>query len=287
MTPVDGSGVFTDGEWRGQNVFKANPAIVEHLKKVGALLHSETLSHSYPHCWRCHNPLIFLATEQWFINIDHQGLREKMIAEIDGASWFPPWSRDRIRNMTETRPDWCISRQRAWGVPIPALKCESCANVMLDLTSMKLTEEIFAREGTDAWYIRPASDFKAPNAKCPKCGGDSFAKTDDILDVWFDSGSSQAAVLGMRPDLRWPADAYLEAVEQARGWFRLVAGVRGGDARGRAISQRHQPRPHARRPGPQDVEVAGQHGRRAGRGQSARRRCHPARVRVARCTHPT
>ena len=219
MTPVDGAGVFTSGEWRGQNVFKANPAIVEHLKNVGALLHAETLAHSYPHCWRCHNPLIFLATEQWFINIDHQGLREKMIAEIDGANWFPPWSRDRIRNMTETRPDWCVSRQRAWGVPIPALKCEKCANVMLDLASMKLTEEIFAREGTDAWYIRPASDFKAPNAKCPKCNGDSFAKTEDTLDVWFDSGSSQAAVLGMRPDLRWPADAYLEAVEQARGWF--------------------------------------------------------------------
>jgi len=219
MTPVDGGGIFTDGNWKGQNVFKANPAIVEHLKGVGALLHSEMYAHSYPHCWRCHNPLIFLATEQWFVNIDHQGLRAKMIAEIDGVTWFPPWSRDRIRNMTETRPDWCISRQRAWGVPIPALRCESCAYVMLDPASMKVTEDVFAREGTDAWYIRPASDFKAPDAKCPKCGGEAFAKTDDIMDVWFDSGSSQAAVLGQRPDLRWPADAYLEAVEQARGWF--------------------------------------------------------------------
>ncbi len=219
MTPVNGSGIFTSGDWEGQNVFKANPTIVEYLKSIGALLHGETLAHSYPHCWRCHNPLIFLATEQWFINIDHQGLREKMVAEIDAVTWTPAWSRDRIRNMTQTRPDWCISRQRAWGVPIPALKCEACANVMLDDASMQRTEEIFAREGTDAWYIRPASDFKAPNAKCPKCGADSFAKTDDILDVWFDSGSSQAAVLGMRPDLRWPADAYLEAVEQARGWF--------------------------------------------------------------------
>ncbi len=219
VTPVDGSGNFTSGEWQGQNVFKANPAIVEHLRKVGALLHDEAFTHSYPHCWRCHNPLIFLATEQWFVSIDHQGLREKMVSEIDAVTWTPAWSRDRIRNMTQTRPDWCISRQRAWGVPIPALKCDKCANVMLDLATMKRAEEIFAREGSDAWYIRPASDFKAPDAKCPKCGNDSFAKGDDILDVWFDSGSSQAAVLGMRPDLRWPADAYLEAVEQARGWF--------------------------------------------------------------------
>ncbi len=219
MTPVNGAGVFTSGEWEGKNVFDANPLVVERLKSMGALLHAETLAHSYPHCWRCHNPLIFLATEQWFLSIGHDGLRQKMVAEIDGAKWFPPWSRDRIRNMTETRPDWCISRQRAWGVPIPALKCETCSTVTLDLASMKRTEEIFAREGTDAWYIRPASDFKDPKARCAKCGSDSFAKTEDILDVWFDSGSSQEAVLGHRPDLRWPADAYLEAVEQARGWF--------------------------------------------------------------------
>jgi isoleucyl-tRNA synthetase len=219
MTPVDGTGTFTSGEWQGQNVFKANPAIIEYLQKEGALLHSEMYAHSYPHCWRCHNPVIFLATEQWFININHQRLREKMVAEIDAVIWTPAWSRDRIRNMTQTRPDWCISRQRAWGVPIPALKCQACAHVTLDLASMKRTEEIFAREGTDAWYIRPAGDFAAPEMKCPKCGATSFSKGDDILDVWFDSGSSQATVLGLRPDLRWPADAYLEAVEQARGWF--------------------------------------------------------------------
>jgi isoleucyl-tRNA synthetase len=217
--PVDGSGVFTSGEWTGKNVFDANPLIVEHLRTIGALLHTETYTHSYPHCWRSHTPLIFLATEQWFINIDHQKLREKIVSEIDAVTWVPPWARDRIRNMTETRPDWTISRQRAWGVPIPALRCEKCAHVMLDFATMKKTEEIFSREGSDAWFIRPATDFIAPGLKCEKCGNGSFTKEEDVLDVWFDSGSSQAAVLGRRPELRWPADAYVEGVDQARGWF--------------------------------------------------------------------
>ena len=221
FTPVDGAGVFTaeGGEWAGRNVFKANKPIVERLAAAGALLHAQNLSHSYPHCWRCHNPLIFLATEQWFVSIDHNGLRARVIEAIDKVKWYPGWSRDRIRNMTETRPDWCISRQRAWGVPIPALRCAACDEVAPLTATMDRVEEIFAREGSDAWYSRPAADFVAPGLKCQRCGGADFIKQEDILDVWFDSGSSQAAVLGARPELAWPADAYLEAVEQARGWF--------------------------------------------------------------------
>jgi isoleucyl-tRNA synthetase len=221
FTPVDTKGTFTaeGGEWAGQNVFKANDSIVAKLREIGALLHSEKLSHSYPHCWRCKNPLIFLATEQWFMRIDHEGLRGRMIAEIDNSNWVPSWSRDRIRNMTETRPDWCLSRQRVWGVPIPALKCGDCGHVGLYDEVMASAERIFSGEGSDAWFARPVADFVASALACEKCSGTSFEKEEDVLDVWFDSGSSQAAVLGERAELTWPADAYLEAVEQARGWF--------------------------------------------------------------------
>ena len=221
FTPVDNAGVFTGdgGEWRGQNVFRANNSIVARLREDGALLHSQNYTHQYPHCWRCKNPLIFRATEQWFVNIDHDGLRQKLVGAIDAVKWFPGWSRDRIRNMTETRPDWTISRQRAWGVPIPAMRCAECDEIALDLATMDRVAKVFSREGSDAWYERPAADFVSPNLKCAKCGGATFIKEEDVLDVWFDSGASQAAVLGTRKELSWPADAYLEAVEQARGWF--------------------------------------------------------------------
>ncbi len=220
-TPVDDAGVFTRdaAEWQGRNVFDANDSIVAKLRERGALLAARQLSHSYPHCWRCHKPLIFRATEQWFLRIDHAGLRGKVIDAIDGVKWVPAWSRDRIRNMTETRPDWNLSRQRAWGVPIPALKCGKCSHVTLDIEVMKVVERIFEKEGSDAWFQRPAADFLPPGFKCPECGDASFEKQEDVLDVWFDSGCSQAAVLAKRSELRWPADAYLEAVEQARGWF--------------------------------------------------------------------
>jgi isoleucyl-tRNA synthetase len=231
-TPVDNQGVFTEGEWAGQNVFAANNGIVERLRRDGALLHSTSYSHSYPHCWRCKNPLIFRATEQWFLKIDHESLRARVLSAIERVYWVPPWSRDRIRNMTETRPDWCLSRQRAWGVPIPALRCTACGEMVLDINTMKRVEQVFIREGSDAWFARPASDFAAPGLTCSKCGGNTFEKEEDVLDVWFDSGSSQNAVLAQRPELAWPADAYLEAVEQARGWFgsSLVCAVAERDA---------------------------------------------------------
>jgi isoleucyl-tRNA synthetase len=220
-TPVDDQGVFTKdaGEWQGRNVFEANDSIVAKLREVGALVAARKVAHQYPHCWRCHQPLIFRATEQWFLRIDHADLRGRVLSAIDSAEWVPGWSRERIRNMTETRPDWNLSRQRAWGVPIPALRCKQCDEVTLDLEVMKAAERIFEKEGSDAWFERPVGDFVPMGFKCPTCAGTSFEKQEDVLDVWFDSGCSQAAVLAKRPELRWPADAYLEAVEQARGWF--------------------------------------------------------------------
>ncbi|HTW87405.1 MAG TPA: isoleucine--tRNA ligase [Candidatus Binataceae bacterium] len=220
LTPVDDSGVFTSeaGIYAGRRVFEVNAAIVADLKASGALLHSENLSHSYPHCWRCKNPLIFRATEQWFLRVDHDGMRERALAEIDLVNWVPGWSRDRIRNMVETRPDWCLSRQRAWGVPIPALRCAGCNTVSLYPAVMKRVEEIFASEGSDAWYQRPVEDFIVAGLACEKCGAGAFSKEEDVLDVWFDSGCSQAAVLRQR-GLEWPAAAYVEGIDQARGWF--------------------------------------------------------------------
>jgi isoleucyl-tRNA synthetase len=221
FTPVDAAGNFTAeaGEWAGSNIFAANDALVAKLRECGALLRADSVAHSYPHCWRCKNPLIFLAAEQWFLRIDHERLRARVIAAIDQVKWIPGWSRDRIRNMTETRPDWCLSRQRAWGVPIPAVRCADCGYVGLYDAVMATAQRRFADEGSDAWFARPVDDFLTPEVQCACCGGARFTREEDVLDVWFDSGSSQAAVLAARPELTWPADAYLEAVEQARGWF--------------------------------------------------------------------
>ncbi len=222
FAPVNAAGRFTEeaGPWAGRKVFDANPEIVAALDAAGALLNrpGETLTHSYPHCWRCKKPVIFRATDQWFISMEKGDLRQRALAAIEGVSWIPPWGHDRIVSMVERRPDWCISRQRAWGVPIPALYCEGCGEPLLDPEILDRVADIFETEGSDAWFTRPAADFLPSGRRCGKCGGERFGKEEDILDVWFDSGVSHAAVLDAR-GIPLPADLYLEGSDQHRGWF--------------------------------------------------------------------
>jgi isoleucyl-tRNA synthetase len=227
--PVDEAGRFMAEveHWAGKKVFDANPEIVAFLKERGALLASGKNTHSYPVCWRCKNPVIFRATEQWFIALDKDGFREKALKAIGDVRWYPAWGEERIRNMIATRPDWCISRQRLWGVPIPAFYCKACGAVHLSASIARRVADVFERETADAWYEHEAKDLLPPGFACSKCGGGEFDKEQDILDVWFDSGSSHAAVLAPRPDLTWPADVYLEGSDQHRGWFHssLLIGV--------------------------------------------------------------
>jgi isoleucyl-tRNA synthetase len=201
----------------GLKVFEANPVVQTALAERGRLFAASTVDHTYPHCWRCHQPVIFLATPQWFISMD--GLREAALSETNGAQWFPAWGRERMTGMFVNRPDWCISRQRAWGVPIPALACTSCDESVMTPAIVEQAAGIFARESADAWYERPVGDFVPPGLVCERCGGTSFERERDILDVWFDSGCSHQAVLQKRPELTWPADLYLEGTDQYRGWF--------------------------------------------------------------------
>ncbi|MGE0519538.1 MAG: isoleucine--tRNA ligase [Candidatus Binatia bacterium] len=221
LTPVDAQGRFTAeaGPYAGGHVFESNDRVVADLRAAGRLVHSEKLAHAYPHCWRCKNPLIFRATEQWFLRVDHAGLRETAIAEIDRVRWVPKWGHDRIRNMMQTRPDWCLSRQRAWGVPVPALKCNACGTHIADPSVIAHVEEVFRARGADAWYELPARELVRAGFRCT-CGGADFSLDEDILDVWFDSGCSHDAVLNER-GLGWPADLYVEAVDQHRGWFQV------------------------------------------------------------------
>jgi isoleucyl-tRNA synthetase len=220
--PVGDAGEFTEGlpEYLGKNVFEANEPIIQLLKQRKALMEpAGWLTHSYPHCWRCHNPVIFRANEQWFIDIDHRDLRQHALEEVKRVHWLPAWGQERIANMIAERPDWCISRQRMWGVPITVFHCETCKKPLLDAALARPAVELFRKEGADAWYSHPVQDLLPPGAKCPECGGARLRKETDILDVWFDSGASHFAVLGHRPDIPWPADVYLEAADQYRGWF--------------------------------------------------------------------
>ena len=227
--PVDEAGRFVPEitQWAGKKVFEANPEIVAFLKERGVLLASGKNKHSYPICWRCKNPIIFRATEQWFIALDKDGFRQRTLKAIEEVKWFPAWGEERIHNMIETRPDWCISRQRLWGVPIPAFYCKACGTVHLTPETARRVADVFERDSADAWYDRDAKDLLPPGFVCSKCGKDEFDKDHDILDVWFDSGSSHAAVLATRPYLQWPADVYLEGSDQHRGWFHssLLIGV--------------------------------------------------------------
>ena len=234
--PVGPGGHFLDSVelFAGQRVWDANASVEQELKQRSRLLHRANFTHQYPHCWRCHNPVIFLATSQWFVRmdgepvIDGRTLRQAASEAIDkDVVWIPSWGRDRIYNMVNNRPDWCISRQRAWGVPIPAVDCTKCGEAMLTSALVDRAAAVFDRYGADAWYERPIEEFLPEGLACPTCGGTSFEPERDILDVWFDSGSSQAAVLPRWPDLTWPADMYLEGSDQHRGWFQssLLVGL--------------------------------------------------------------
>jgi isoleucyl-tRNA synthetase len=231
--PLGPDGRFLDTVelFAGERVWDANPKVEAALAARGRLKHRETFEHQYPHCWRCHNPVIFLATSQWFVRMDgdpsvtgqdnvRRTLRAAAQYAIDAeVRWIPSWGHDRIHNMVTNRPDWCISRQRAWGVPIPAVDCTACGEAILTPELVRRAADVFERYSADAWYERDVSEFLPEGLACPACHGTSFERERDILDVWFDSGSSHEAVLPRNDQLTWPADLYLEGSDQHRGWF--------------------------------------------------------------------
>jgi isoleucyl-tRNA synthetase len=261
--PVDAAGRFFQAEGAageipaqllGKTVWEANPIVVEILKERGALLAMENIDHSYPHCWRCHNATIFRATDQWFIGMDNNGLRQRALEAIKGVRWIPAWGNDRISNMVSARPDWCISRQRVWGVPIVVFYCGRCRHPLTDKKILDSVVGLFAEHSADIWFEKTAAELVPAGTTCAKCGSADFTKENDILDVWFDSGSSHLATLNEDYGLTWPADVYLEGGDQHRGWFQssllIGVGLKGGapyretatngwalDAEGRPLSK--------------------------------------------------
>jgi isoleucyl-tRNA synthetase len=219
--PVDDDGRFTpDVEFfSGEFVFDANNHVNAKLAEVGALLKEEVVEHSYPHCWRCKNPIIFRSTEQWFISLDHNDLRKRALKGIEEVQWIPAWGKERIYGMIANRPDWCVSRQRVWGIPIVAFYCEGCGKILLRKDLIDFVADRFAEKGADIWFDEPANKLLPPKTNCASCGGGQFRKEMDILDVWFDSGVSWAAVLEKNKSLKFPCDLYLEGSDQHRGWF--------------------------------------------------------------------
>ena len=219
VVPVDDAGRLTAeaGEkFAGLKVWDANKVILEHIKESGHLMGVQHITHQYPHCWRCHHPIIFRATEQWFCSID--AFKEDVYKAIDSVHWQPAWGHDRMAGMVRDRSDWCISRQRTWGVPIPAFYCKKCGKYHITDASIKAVSDLFRKEGSDAWYKYDANDI-LPKTEVCECGASDWEKDPDIMDVWFDSGSTWSAVCRERPELRWPVDMYMEGADQFRGWF--------------------------------------------------------------------
>lgn len=231
VVPVDDKGVLTEeaGQFAGLTTEQANKPIAEHLEKIGALFALKKINHQYPHCWRCHKPVIFRATSQWFCSVDD--FKKAAVEAAEDVKWFPEWGKDRLQSMVVERADWCISRQRKWGVPIPVVYCKDCGREIIDNDLMMKIADIFGKEGSDAWYAHDAEYFLPEGFKCPHCeSANGFEKEKDIMDVWFDSGSSHAAVCKRRDYLKTPADVYLEGADQYRGWFQssLLTSVAGG-----------------------------------------------------------
>jgi isoleucyl-tRNA synthetase len=227
---VDEKGILRNGlpEYTGKRVWDANQPIIDLVRSRGALLHTEKTEHSYPHCWRCHNPVIFRATEQWFISMEtpmpgaagkNDTLRSRTLEEIKKVKWDPSWGEERLANMIETRPDWCISRQRVWGVPIAVFLCEGCGKPLNDKAVNQKVVELFRKSGADAWFTPESDTILPPGTKCPHCGGATFEKETDIFDVWLESGASYLALVDDEPSYPWPSDLYLEGGDQYRGWF--------------------------------------------------------------------
>jgi isoleucyl-tRNA synthetase len=219
IVPVNSRGVMTDeaGQFAGLHYTKANEAILEALKTSGALLASEVMTHPYPHCWRCKNPIIYRATEQWFCSVD--AIKDAAMQACEGISWKPEWGKDRMVSMISERSDWCISRQRVWGVPIPIFYCDKCGVDIVTPATIDKVAGLFRENGSSIWFEKEADELVPDGFVCPKCGHNHFTKESDIMDVWFDSGSTHAAVLDLRPELTFPADLYLEGGDQYRGWF--------------------------------------------------------------------